>query len=197
MSKNIYIIVLSVTIFIAILTFLAVALPIFDLKEKVLSVFTSIDANPYNFPSGINIDSSKPYKVNVCFNKNITQFFFNPRAVVTHSTYETSPNIFNTELNIVEYDRSFPYISLVPKRLTTVYNFEDFLTSEKKSSEYCGIDFSDENRRIFSYDQLLQLKQDAINNPKQKTPDILTEEEIRKELERQIKEEESSQGVQQ
>jgi len=167
--------------------------PIISNKEKVYNWYNTI-GNPKDFSYGLNINSSKSYEINFCFITNITSKFFSPNFLVTHSTDKISDKYY-TDIDIFNFSRKdFPYFSLKPN-ITTRYTVNlDFENAFKKSNEYCSLDFEnlDPNRNYFKYSDILKFKQDAINNPKQQTPDTLTPEQARQEIERQIKEEEST-----
>jgi len=189
--KKIYILI---SIFLAIFTLgFYIAYPILSNKEKVYDWYNTV-GNPKNFSYGLNINSNKKYEINFCFITNATFKFFSPNFSVTHSTDKVD-NKYYTDIDVFNFSRKdFPYFSLKPN-MTTRYTVNlDFENAFKKSNEYCNLDFETfgSDQKYFRYDDILKLKQDAINNPKQQVPEsTLTQEQIRQQIEEQEKDDSS------
>ena len=165
-SKKLRIAILTMVIIIVVISsyFSAILIPIFIQNDKVLDLYTSVGNDPYKFASGVNLDTSRDYSIHFCEVQNITKFIYKPRIVVIHSSYETSPGVNITRVNIISYNRESNFLFLDPQSLASGYNYEDYNKTIKKINEYCSIEIPSKYVG-YSYDQLLKFKQDAQNPP--------------------------------
>jgi len=187
-KRNYIFLGLFITIFVLIFYIFSFIIPIyFTNPNKVYDQFTTISDNPKNFNYGINLNTSQPNLLVKCEQYN---FFhqMKPRYVMIHNSEETSPGKFVTDIDIFEFYKNNIFDQNY--ELNGIYGFfsyEKFDTLQLKRYDFCN-QFDEQKMR--SKDTILKYKSDAINNPKQQVPETtLTQEEIRKQLEEQEKNE--------
>ena len=163
-------------------------LPIYNESKNVLNWYTTI-SDPKDFNYGVNIDSTRSYSVNICWSENLTKLLFNPRFIIINNNYVLNGKDY-VEVDIFQYNRDVNNTFTLDKLASTNFNIT-YEAAINKMNDYCNYsDLSAEKFSISSPQELLQLKSDAINNPKQQVPETtLTQEEIRKQLEEQEKNE--------
>jgi len=166
-------------------------LPISNESKNILSRYTTATNDPKNFNYGVNINTGIPYYVNTCFFNNTFNYFSNSRIVVIHSSYENKSNSeYTTAVDIFRYERKLNFWSIDFVSVESAILDGNFDELKLKSDNFCKIEQA--SFHSTSAQEILQLKSDAINNPKQQVPEsTLTQEQIRQQIEEQEKDDSS------
>jgi len=131
-------------------------------KNNVFNWYTTI-SDPKDFNYGVNIDSTRQYSSNICWN---SLFSLSPRYIVVANDYQIDGE-YDTDVHLIQYTRNaFDFWNLKPDKLFAFSDKKSHDEIVKNTSYWCSQSPSSET--IYrTYDYLMKLKQDAIDHPKQ------------------------------
>jgi len=137
-------------------------IPVYKMQSEVLNLYTTI-SDPKDFNHGINIDSSVPYSVNICWYQGL--FTLEPRYVIAANSYLIEDR-YDTDVYVMRYARSNLFsFQLEPKELAILTSKKSYADTVKIFNNWCNVNFNDASIIIRTYDQLLKYKSDAQNPP--------------------------------